>query len=305
VLHGFVQNQGNAWRYTLDALSQFFEAALTRHESEHATPEQNHPLDLLRADFPQRVHELIGTYADSAQLLGRRTAELHHALSSEKINPLFAPELFTDHARQAFYHGMLGLTTETVQLLRQQLDTLPAAAQDDARKLLEKEDQIRRFFRSVPERKVPATRIRLHDDLRLEQILYTGKDFVFVGFGGRADRPLSERRIKRPPLRDVAGLLLSFEYAAYAVLFDQVPGVTRRPEGMPSIEFWAAYWRDWVSAMFLKSYLENADVQNDADVRLLLDVFLVERALEELGRELIERPAWAEIPIRLILRLLG
>ena len=142
---------------------------------------------------------------------------------------------------------MLGLTTQTVQLLRQQLPTLPAAAQEEARKLLEKEDQIRLFFRPVPERRVPAARIRLHDDLRLEQILYTGKDFIFVGFGGRADRPLSERRIKRPPLRDVAGLLLSFEYAAHAVLFDQVPGVTSRPETAPSLAFWAGYWRDWVS----------------------------------------------------------
>ena len=310
VLHGFVQNQGNAWRYTLDALSQFFESALTRHESEHTTPEQNHPLELLRAEFPQPVHELIGTYVDSAGLLGRRTAELHQALNSEKIDPLFAPEPFTDHARQAFYHGMLGLTTQTVQLLRQQLPTLPAAAQEEARKLLEKEDQIRLFFRPVPERRVPAARIRLHDDLRLEQILYTGKDFIFVGFGGRADRPLSERRIKRPPLRDVAGLLLSFEYAAHAVLFDQVPGVTSRPETAPSLAFWAGYWRDWVSAMFLKSYLETVDakallLENDADVRLLLNVFLMERALEELGRELMERPAWAVVPIRLILRLLG
>jgi maltose alpha-D-glucosyltransferase/alpha-amylase len=310
VLHGFVQNQGNASRYTLDALSQFFESALTRHESEHTTPEQNHPLELLRAEFPQPVHELIGTYVDSAGLLGRRTAELHQALNSEKIDPLFAPEPFTDHARQAFYHGMLGLTTQTVQLLRQQLPTLPAAAQEEARKLLEKEDQIRLFFRPVPERRVPAARIRLHDDLRLEQILYTGKDFIFVGFGGRADRPLSERRIKRPPLRDVAGLLLSFEYAAHAVLFDQVPGVTSRPETAPSLAFWAGYWRDWVSAMFLKSYLETVDakallLENDADVRLLLNVFLMERALEELGRELMERPAWAVVPIRLILRLLG
>jgi maltose alpha-D-glucosyltransferase/alpha-amylase len=310
VLHGFVLNQGNAWRYTVDALSQFFEAALAHHEPEHASPEQNrHPLDLLRADFPQRVHELIGTYADSARLLGGRTGDLHKALSSDKIDPRFAPEMFTDHARQAFYHGMLSLTTQTVQLLRQQLASLPDAAQEDARKLIEKEDQIRRFFRPVPERRVPATRIRLHDDLRLEQILYTGKDFVFVGFGGRADRPLSERRIKRPPLRDVAGLLLSFEYAAHAVLFDQVSGVTRRPEIMPALEFWAAYWRDWVSAMFLKSYFESVDtsalhLQNDADVRLLLDVFLMERALEEVGRELIERPAWVGIPLRLILRLL-
>jgi maltose alpha-D-glucosyltransferase/alpha-amylase len=310
VLHGFVQNQGNVWRYSLDALSQFFEAAFARHESEQTGPEEDrHPLDRLHAEFPQRVHELIGTYADTAQLLGRRTAELHAALSSEKIDPVFAPEVFTDHGRQAFYHGMLGLTAQTLPLLRQQLATLPAEVQDDARKMIEKEDQIRRFFRPVPERKVPAARIRLHDDLRLEQILYTGKDFVFVGFGGRADRPLSERRIKRPPVRDVASLLLSFEYAASAVLFDQVPGVTRRPEIMASLGFWAGYWRDWVSAMFLKSYLENVDrtalhMQNDADVRLLLDVFLMERALEEVGRELVARPAWAGVPVRLILRLL-
>jgi maltose alpha-D-glucosyltransferase/alpha-amylase len=105
-------------------------------------------------------------------------------------------------------------------------------------------------------------------------------------------------------LRDVAGLLLSFEYAAHAVLFDQVSGVTRRPEIVPALEFWAAYWRDWVSAMFLKSYIESMRFQNDADVRLLLDVFLMERALEEVGRELIDRPAWVGIPIRLILRLL-
>jgi len=310
VLHGFVQNQGNAWRYTLDALGQFFEAAFARHEKEHASPEENpHPLDLLRTDFPHRVHELIGTYGDSAQLLGRRTAELHGVLASEKIDPAFAPEAFTDHSRQAFYHGMLGLTAQTLPLLRMQLDTLPAEVQEDARKLIEKEEQIRRFFRPIPERRVPALRIRLHDDLRLEQILYTGKDFVFVGLGGRADRPLSERRIKRSPLRDVASILLSFEYAANAVLFDQVPGVTRRPEIMASLEFWKNYWRDWVSAMFLKSYCGHVDragllLQNDADVRLLLDVFLMERALEEVGRELMERPAWVGVPVRLMLRLL-
>ena len=311
VLHGFVQNQGSAWHYTLDALGQFFEGALTRHESEHATPaESRHPLDRSRSDFPPRVHELIGTYGDSARLLGGRTADLHKTLSSDKIDPRFAPEQFTDHARQAFYHGMLGLTTETLQLLRQRLTTLGSEAREEAGRLLEKEEQIRRCFRSIPERRVPAMRIRVHDDLRLEQLLYTGKDFVFVGFGGRADRPLSERRIKRSPLRDVASLLLSFEYAAQAVLFDQVPGVTRRPEAMPALEFWSGYWCDWVSAMFLKSYFETVAaaalrLENDADVRLLLDAFLMERALEETGRELIERPERARVPVRMLLRLLA
>jgi maltose alpha-D-glucosyltransferase/alpha-amylase len=311
VLHGFVQNQGSAWHYTLDALGQFFEAALTRHQTEHmAFDGSRHPLDLSRADFPARVHELIGTYGDSARLLGGRTAELHGVLSSEKIDPWFAPEQLTDHSRQAFYHGMLGLVAQTFQLLRQSFPALSPAAQEEANKLFAKEEDIRRLFRSIPERRVPATRIRLHDNLRLEQLLYTGKDFVFVGFGGRADRPLSERRIKRPPLRDVASLLLSYEYAANAVLFDQVPGVTRRPEALPAIEFWAGYWREWISAIFLKSYFEKADkgalrLENDADVRLMLDAFLIERALEEASRELTERPEWVRIPMRLILRLLA
>jgi maltose alpha-D-glucosyltransferase/alpha-amylase len=310
VLHGFVQNQGSAWHYTLDALSQYFEAALTRHESEHTGPEESrHPLDLARTEFPQRAHELIGTYSDSARLLGGRTADLHQALGSDKTDPWFAPEPFTDHYRQAFYHGMLGLTTQTVQLLRQRLAALPDGTREEAAKLLEMEEQIRRLFRSIPERKVPATRIRLHDDLRLEQLLHTGKDFVFVGFGGRADRPLSERRIKRSPLRDVASLLLSFDYAAHAVLFDQVPGVSRRPETVPSLEFWAGYWSEWVSAMFLKSYFECVGssalrIPNEADVRLLLDAFLMERALEEIGRELMDRPEWVRIPVRMILRVL-
>jgi maltose alpha-D-glucosyltransferase/alpha-amylase len=309
-LHGFVQNQGDAWRYTLDALGQFFESALARHEAEQANDkEKHHPLELRRADFEPQIHEMIGTYVDSAQLLGRRTGELHQALSSDNTDPQFAPELFNDHSRQAFYHSMLGLTTQTVQLLRHRLGDLPAAAQEDAKRLIEKEEEIRRCFRSIPERRVAATRIRLHDDLRLEQILYTGKDFVFVGFGGRADRPLSERRIKRPALRDVASMLLSFEYAAYAVLFDQVPGVTRRPEATPALEFWAGYWRDWVTAMFLTSYFESVEasslrLENEADVRLLLDTFLMERALEEVSRELADRPEWVRIPVRMILQLL-
>jgi len=310
VLHAFAQNQGNGWQYTLDALGQFFDAALARHEPESSGPkEYGDPLEATLANLPTGVHELIGTYADSAGLLGQRTAELHAALSSNKIDPRFAPEPFTDHARQAFYHGMLGLTNQTLQLLRQRLAALPATAQEDAQKLLDQQERMRRLVRQIPDRKVAAIRIRLHDDLRLEQILHTGKDFLFVGFGGRADRPVSERSIKRSPLRDVASLLLSFDYASQAVLYDQLPGVTRRPEAIPALESWAGYWRDWVSAMFLKSYFEVSDqsalwLEKAADVRLMLDALLVEQSLEELDRELTERPEWARVPIRMILRVL-
>src|SRR5262249_24596784 len=128
------------------------------------------------------------------------------------------------------------------------------------------------------------------------------KDFVFIGFEGRADRPLGERRIKRSPLSDVANMLLSMQYAAQAVLFDQVPGVTRRPQTTRALEFWASYWRDWVSALYLKGYFEGT--QDDPGVRTLLDAFIIERALEEMTRETIEGSEGVRTPVRAIAHIL-
>jgi len=309
-LHAFVQNQGDAWHYTLDSLGQFFDAALARKEADHAQPEQSrHPLDLRKVELPGHAHELIGTYLDSANLLGRRTAELHLALSSNYSDSNFSPEPFTDHYRQGLYHSLTGLTTQTLQLLRASLTTLPAPAQSEAQKLLDRQEQIRARFRLILERRVAATRIRVHDDLGLSKVLHTGKDFVFIGLDGRADRSLSERRIKRPVMRDVASMLVSFQYAASAVFFDQVPGITRRPENTAALEFWSGYWVDWVSATFLNGYLDVAAQNpmlppNENHVRLLLDIFLIEQALEEAAREIYQRPEWVRVPLRTLARVL-
>src|SRR5260370_33787727 len=141
---GFVQNQGDAWRYTLDSLSQFFAAALARHESEHVSAAGNrHPLDLRHSELPQHAHELIGAYLDSAGLLGRRSAELHLALGSNAIDPKFAPEPVTDQYRQGVYQSMMSLTTQTSPLLRQSLQVLQTAAPADAHRGLEWQDLIR------------------------------------------------------------------------------------------------------------------------------------------------------------------
>ena len=310
VLHGFVQNQGDAWRYSLDSLSQYFAAALARHESENISAAANrHYLDVRLSELPPYAHELLGAFVDSAGLLGRRTAELHLALASNDTDPAFAPEPITDHYRQGVYHSMMSLTTQTSLLLRQRLQSLQPAAQAEVQRVLDQQDRIRKLFRPIAERKFSAMRIRVHDDLRLEQVLYTGKDFVFMGLGGKANRVLGERRIKRSPLRDVANMLLSFRYAADSVFFDKVPGVTNRPEINAALEFWSGSWCDWVSSTFLKGYFEAIGTspllpQNDADVRALLDLFVLERSLEEIARELAERPDWARIPARMILRVL-
>ncbi len=146
-------------------------------------------------------------------------------------------------------------STEAFQLLRQRLKSLPASVQADAQKVLDRREDIRARARLISERRIYSLRTRVHDDLGLNRVLHTGKDFVFIGFDGSPDRTLGSRRIKRSPLRDVASMLLSFQYAAEAVFFDQLPGVTPRAETMTALEFWARYWSDWVSATFLNGYL--------------------------------------------------
>jgi maltose alpha-D-glucosyltransferase/alpha-amylase len=310
-LHAFVQDQqGDAWHYTLDSLSQFFEAALARKESDFASPDgSHHPLELRKMEIPSHVHEAIGSYLDSARLLGRRVADLHLALSSDPSDPQFAPEAFTDHYGHAMFHGLMNMAAEMFLLLRQRLSVLPAATQSDAIKILECREKIRTRSRLISERRIACLRIRLHDDLGLNRVLHTGKDFVFIGFDGRPDRTLGARRIKRSPLRDVASMLLSFQYAAQSVFLDQLPGVTRRPETTAALEFWSRYWADWVSAIFLKSYLDALGPSplvpsNEANLRLLLDICLLEQALEHASAELRVRPDWVRVPLGLLHRIL-
>jgi maltose alpha-D-glucosyltransferase/alpha-amylase len=140
-------------------------------------------------------------------------------------------------------------------------------------------------------------------------VLYTGKDFLIMDFEGEPARPIGERRIKRSPLRDVAGMLRSFQYAADAALLARDAGSPVRPEDQAKLETWSRFWQRWVSAVFLNSYLEEALKgsflpKKKEDLDLLLRVFLLEKALYELQYEMNHRPEWIRIPLRGILRLL-
>jgi maltose alpha-D-glucosyltransferase/alpha-amylase len=190
------------------------------------------------------------------------------------------------------------------------LRTLSADAQEDARRLLDREQELRQRFAPIRDRRIGALRIRTHGDYHLGQVLFTGKDFVIIDFEGEPGRPLSERRIKRAALRDVAGMLRSFQYAAYAVLFGKVAGVVPRAEDWRALEAWASYWTTWVSGAFLDGYRVAAAggqflPRSEPEFRVLLDAYLLEKALYEIGYELNNRPEWVRIPLRGVLQLLG
>ncbi|MEW6328298.1 MAG: maltose alpha-D-glucosyltransferase [Thermodesulfobacteriota bacterium] len=302
LLQGFVPNQGDAWTYTLDAVREYFERILSRRREIRHVPEI--PTSLLGIEFsaiPPLVQELIGgVYFETARLLGKRTAELHLALSSVSGDADFVPEAFSTLYQRSVYQSMRSLARRVLQSLGKNLKRLREGVQKDASAILASEQEILVRFQKILPKKISAMKIRIHGDYHLGQVLFTGKDFVIIDFEGEPARTLSERRLKRSPLRDVAGMIRSFHYAAYSALFLDA---SLRAKDRPLLEPWADLWYHYVSGIFLHSYLETCgDVpfipQEREELETLLQAFLLDKAIYELGYELNNRPDWIIIPVR-------
>jgi maltose alpha-D-glucosyltransferase/alpha-amylase len=311
LLHRYVPNEGDAWRHTLAALSQYFDRAVTKpfNELVGQLPAATF-VELLQSNtVPAFAGELVGPFLESVKLLGQRTAELHTALASDHENPDFAPEPFSLLYQRSLYQSMRNHSGQMLQLLRRNLKALRGVVLDEALRVLDKQNEVMNQFRSVLSRKIIAKRTRIHGDFHLGQVLYTGKDYVIIDFEGEPARPLTERRIKRSPIRDVAGMLRSFHYAAYTSLFGHLGSAMVRREDLAALEPWARLWNVWISSTFLKSYLDHAmpagflpTAREELDI--LLNIYLLEKALYELGYELNNRPDWLRIPLTGILQLL-
>jgi maltose alpha-D-glucosyltransferase/alpha-amylase len=311
ILQKFVANEGDAWRHTLDALSQYFERAVTRAPDELKELQQPLPFvtRLQQTVIPQFAGDLVGPFFENVKLLGQRTAELHLALASDSENPDFVPEPFSVLYQRSLYQSMRNHSGQIFQLLKGNLSALRGTILDDALKVLDLKNDVLNRFRALLLRKISAQRTRIHGDYHLGQVLYTGKDYVIIDFEGEPARPLTERRIKRSPIRDVAGMLRSFHYAAYTSLFGHLGSAVVRPEDLAALEPWARSWNIWISATFLNSYLQHASTggflpANRDDFDIVLNTYLLEKALYELGYELNNRPDWVRVPITGILQLL-
>jgi maltose alpha-D-glucosyltransferase/alpha-amylase len=300
-----VPNSGDAWHYTLDSLGRFFEEAIIRHPEipDPQIPEGVGLFQAARMEPPVLARETMADYLERARLLGRRTAELHLALASNGEDPAFAPEPMTPFYQRSLYQTVRSITVQNFRLLRDLADEIPEAVQ-----ILDLESDVVRRLQRVLEPKINASRIRIHGDYHLGQVLYTGKDFVIIDFEGEPARPLSERRIKRSPLQDVAGMLRSLNYAAYSALYGRLGGIAADRD--PSVlQHWVRFWYLWASGAFLGTYLDVARgasfiPRSEAHTKILLDTFLLGKAMYELGYEANNRPQWMKIPIQGILQLL-
>jgi len=308
VVNTFIPEGKIAWEYTLDTLGRFYERMTTSGAQGVPAPAAaTDPLKIFEQDIPPAMLENIGTYLESARLLGARTAEMHLTLASDSEDRNFAPEPFTSYYQRSLFQSMRNLAVESFWQLRRQLKTLAPEILPLAQRALELRPAIIQQFRRLFEHRLAAQRIRIHGNLDLGEVLWTGKDFVFLDFEGDIATPISERGIKRSPLRDVAGLVRSFQYAAYAGLSQHGE---RGNVHLPPLETWAQYWSNGVSAVFLKAYFQRLGPTGlypagGTELRAMLQAFLLNRMLRELNYGLGTRLDLLKIPLQDILHLIG
>ncbi|UQA60958.1 maltose alpha-D-glucosyltransferase [Polyangium aurulentum] len=307
MLQEFVPNQGDAWQITLESLDIFFDRVLSDETARSVSAPMPEGSFVARSRLqpPPLMHDLLGAHFIRVCQLGQRTAELHLALSSETRDAAFGREPFSTLHQQSLFQFVHTMLARNFDALRRRQSALPEGARRRAIGLLGREVEINDRVRPIISRKIDGVRIRCHGDLHLGQVLWTGQDFVFIDFEGEPARPLVERRYRRSPLRDVAGMLRSFDYAGAAALRSG----RARPEDAPVLEHWVDAWVAWMSSAYLGGYLSTLGdakllPKSEADIDLLIEFYLFEKVLYEVGYEFNNRPDWLEIPLRGLERLL-
>jgi maltose alpha-D-glucosyltransferase / alpha-amylase len=306
ILQNYVQNEGDAWQLSLGHVQRYYDDLRVKIKAGVALPSLS-ALSGTPVQLPEIMHELIGgVYLAIIEKLAERTAEMHLSLASLDSDPAFAPEAFTTLYQRSIYQAMCEQVKRAVILIRELMPKLPPEQQQLATLFVQKQKQILQQFDPIRLEKIDALKIRIHGDYHLGQVLFTGKDFVIIDFEGEPSRPLSERKIKRSVFRDISGMLRSFDYAAYNVL--QSHSIIH-PEERVGLEPWADRWSFFVGQHFIDSYFEKTRgsdiVPADPKQREhLLRGYLMNKAIYELNYELNNRPEWASIPLKGILKIL-
>ena len=285
LLLGYVSNQGDGWTYTIGYLERFL-------------GERRDPAAIPDAD----VH---GAYLSLVRTLGIRTAELHRALARSSGNPAFDPEPVTAEDLVAWRRAAQEEALATLELLDRRRGELTLAARNEAKLLTEQRARLLARIEACTMRAGNAARTRYHGDYHLGQVLLAKNDFIIIDFEGEPARDLGERRRKHSPLRDVAGMLRSFNYAHWTALRAAVQGNEDAIRLAPLARGWEAAAR----REFLAAYdgaARGAGIYGSFDeAGGLIELFEMEKAFYELRYELNNRPGWVSVPLQGILALAG
>ena len=311
VFSGFVANEGDTWQHYVDDLARTLEEHVRSDEPTPSTPQPTDPSTVARpAAAARRARsEQLAPFVESLDLLGRRTAQLHRALA-DGDDPDMVPEAFTALSQRSLYQGVRSQVRNALSQLRRSRAGLDDATRELVEQLLERDAELLALIEPLLGPRLGGRRIRVHGDFHLGQTLWTGRDVVIVDFEGEPARPISERRIRRSPLADVAGMLRSFGYASRTAVREQIDrGLLPEHGDAPGEEpeaTWAQWWEDAAGVVYLTSYLDELAgsellPEDPEQIRALLVAHLLEKAAYETLYELRHRPALLSVPIQALL----
>jgi maltose alpha-D-glucosyltransferase/alpha-amylase len=290
VLSAFVANQGDGWTVALEYLRRFFEAA-----------------DLLTPDALGEAHERHNTFLVRIEGLGRRVAELHRAFAMPTQDAAFAAEPTTARDLGHWRDNVLRQARLAFSALARLERRLSGADRDLVREFRKRRKALMARIHGAVPASVELVKTRCHGDLHLSQVMAASDDFFIVDFEGEPSRPIAERRRKNCPLRDVAGMLRSFDYAAAAALRERA---AIRPESGVALRPWSDDWRRRVKQAFLAGYRDAIGdcpsfPKDEAVNKQLLELFMLEKALYEICYEAANRPDWIHIPLSGVMEMMG
>jgi maltose alpha-D-glucosyltransferase/alpha-amylase len=293
----FIHNTGTAWNMAVDAAALFLEERL----ASRAILSQPTSLFVVDGAINSEIPGIPGPIGRTAELLGTCTAGIHRALAA-LTDPATTIEPFTVFYQRSLYQSMRGQVRQVFSRVQSGLENIPPDTRYNLSLVLGSEKEIIAAYALLLKRKIQSMKIRIHGDLHLGKFIAVKNDFALRDFEGKTDAPMSERRLKRSSLRDAAGMINSFHWAAYYALLRQL---RVQSKDLHTVEPWADVWADSMSQIFLKAYLTGMKdfspslVPDNADEStMLLTLFLIDRAIGEIGmRFVIGKENSIDIPV--------
>lgn len=298
LMQKMIPNEGDAWEYMLKEFQRIFKAFHTKNIDINTVPKTEQFLKLSINDIPPILIDWVGLdFLKKIQTLAKRTAEMHIALGSEFEEMAFTPAHYNGDYEVWLKNRLLYQFQNRLNTVENNLHKLDGVALELAQEFLDKKNSIRKRFVNFDWTKLKGQRIRVHGDYHLGQILVKDNDFYILDFEGEPESTIRDRKVKQPPLKDVAGLFRSFHYAIYTTLFNN-------PENTSDALFKAGeLLYDYIIGLFLGTYITevrnaNLNIGYNQERIFLLKYALLEKAVYELGYELNSRPQWAIIPLK-------
>lgn len=308
LMQELVPNQGDAWKFMLEEIDGVF----CNLKNKKINIEKLPPVKLFKhlkiSEIPPEIIDWAGlSLFIRIQTLARRTAEMHISLGSDIHDTAFTPTTYNGDYTVWLKNRMLYQFQNRLNIIENSLHKLDGLSLELAHQFLEHKKKVRKHFVDFDWTKMKSERIRIHGDYHLGQVLVSGDDFYLLDFEGEPESTIRDRKVKQPPLKDVAGMFRSFHYAIYATIFNNKD---KYPYDQEELFKAAELLFNYIVGAFLETYIqkvqsENLNIGYSHEIEFLLRYCLLEKAVYELGYELNSRPRWAVIPLRGIQSIMG